>query len=191
MFDAVHRRAVILVCPLDHSPDFRIENPRPGALFEPVVQVASALNGPKPGTWLAIYCTKWHALAMRRVFLTRTFTRWMRKAGLTDDALYDAVSEMAQGLVDANLGGHVVKKRIALPGQGKRGGMRTIVATNMADRWFFLYGFGKNERANIDKDELKVFQEVAKEFLELDDRQLAIALSAGEIMEVCDGNDKA
>ncbi|MDZ7622226.1 MAG: type II toxin-antitoxin system RelE/ParE family toxin, partial [Candidatus Competibacteraceae bacterium] len=88
-------------------------------------------------------------------------------------------------------GGHVVKKRIALPGQGKRGGMRTIVATNMADRWFFLYGFGKNERANIDKDELKVFQEVAKEFLELDDRQLAIALSAGEIMEVCDGNDKA
>ena len=83
---------------------------------------------------------------MRRVFRTRTFTRWMRKAGLTDDALCDAVSEMAQGLVDADLGGHVVKKRVALPGQGKRGGARTIVATKMADRWFFLYGFGKNER---------------------------------------------
>lgn len=61
----------------------------------------------------------------------------------------------------------------------------------MADRWFFLYGFGKNERANIDKDELKVFQEVAKELLGFDDRQLAPALSAGEIVEVCDGNDKA
>ena len=97
---------------------------------------------------------------MRRVFQTSTFTRWMRKAGLTDDALCDAVSEMVQGLVDADLGGHVVKKRIALPGQGKRGGARTIVATKMAGRWFFLYGFGKNERANIDKDELKVFQEV-------------------------------
>lgn len=48
----------------------------------------------------------------------------MRKAELTDDALCDAVSEMAQGLVDADLGGHVVKKRVALPGQGKRGGAR-------------------------------------------------------------------
>lgn len=128
---------------------------------------------------------------MRRVFLTRTFARWMRKAGLPDDAICQAVSEMAQGLIDADLGGNVVKKRIGLPGQGKRGGARTIVATKMADRWFFLYGFGKNERANIDKDELKVLQEVAKELLELNDRQLAAALSAGEIMEVCNDNDKA
>lgn len=128
---------------------------------------------------------------MRRVFLTRTFARWMRKAGLSNDAICGAVSEMSQGLIDADLGGNVVKKRIGLPGQGKRGGARTIVATKMADRWFFLYGFGKNERANIDKDELKVLQEVAKELLELNDRQLAVALSAGEIMEVCNDNDKA
>lgn len=128
---------------------------------------------------------------MRRVFLTRTFARWMRKAGLSDDAICQAVSEMAQGLIDADLGGNVVKKRIGLPGQGKRGGARTIVATKMADRWFFLYGFDKNERANIDKDELKVLQEVAKELLELKDRQLVVALTAGEIMEVCNDNDKA
>ena len=140
---------------------------------------------------LRMYCTKWYIFPMRRVFQTSTFTRWMRKAGLTDDALCDAVSEMVQGLVDADLGGHVVKKRIALPGQGKRGGARTIVATKMAGRWFFLYGFGKNERANIDKDELKVFQEVAKELLGFDHRQLATALAAGEIVEVCDGNDEA
>ena len=98
---------------------------------------------------------------------------------------------MTLGLVDADLGGHVVKKWVTLPRQGKRGGARTIVATKIADRWFFLYGFGKNERANIDKDELKVFQEVAKELLGFDDRQLATALSAGEIVEVCDGNDNA
>lgn len=114
----------------------------------------------------------------------------MRKAGLTDDALCEAVSEMVQGLDDADLGGHVVKKRVALPRQGKRGGARTIVATKLADRWFFLYGFGKNERANIDKDELKMLQEVAKEFLGFDDRQLAAALAAGEIVEVCNGNDQ-
>lgn len=57
---------------------------------------------------------------------------------LADDALIQAVSEMAQGLVDADLGGHVVKKRVALPGRGKRRGARTIVATNLGDRWFFL-----------------------------------------------------
>ncbi len=77
------------------------------------------------------------------IFRTRTFTRWMGKAGLTDDDLCQAVTEMVAGLIDADLGGHVVKKRVALAGRGKRGGARTIVATNLADRWFFLFGFGK------------------------------------------------
>jgi hypothetical protein len=63
---------------------------------------------------LSRYRTKWYGYPMRRVFRTRTFTRWTRKAGLTGDALCEAVSEMAQGLVDADLGGHVVKKRVAL-----------------------------------------------------------------------------
>ncbi|NCO19497.1 MAG: type II toxin-antitoxin system RelE/ParE family toxin [Gammaproteobacteria bacterium] len=126
---------------------------------------------------------------MVRVFRTRTFTRWMKKAGLTDEALAGAVSEMVAGLVDADLGGHLVKKRVALPGQGKRSGARTIVATRMAERWIYLYGFAKNERANIDKVELKALQEVAKELLNFDDRQLAIALSKGELEEVCDANE--
>ncbi len=59
---------------------------------------------------------------MRRVFRTRTFTRWMKKAGVNDADLWAAALEMSQGLVDADLGGHVMKKRVALPGQGKRGG---------------------------------------------------------------------
>ena len=115
----------------------------------------------------------------------------MRKAGLTDPALLKAVSEMMQGLIEADLGGHVVKKRVALPGRGKRGGARTIVATRRSDRWFFLFGFSKSERSNIDEDELKLFQEVAGDLLALVDRQLADALVAGEIAEVHDGNRKA
>jgi hypothetical protein len=126
-----------------------------------------------------------------RVFKTRTFDRSMKRSGMTDRALWAAVREMAGGLIDADLGGHVVKKRVALPGQGKRGGARTIVATKLAERWFFLYGFRKNERANIDKDELRTLQEVAKDLLRLDDRQLDIALQAGEIVEVRDGNEEA
>src|SRR5690606_1307676 len=91
------------------------------------------------------YITWWYSNS-KRIFRTRTFSRWMRHSGLTDSALRQAVFEMAQGLYDADLGGRVVKKRIALPGQGKRSGARTIVATTMAERWFFLYGFRKNEQ---------------------------------------------
>lgn len=73
----------------------------------------------------------------------------MRKTALTNEALCNAVSEMAAGLVDADLGGDVVKKRVALPGRGKRGGVRTLVATRRSSRWFFVYGFEKSERANV------------------------------------------
>ncbi|MFM9972065.1 MAG: type II toxin-antitoxin system RelE/ParE family toxin [Burkholderiales bacterium] len=111
----------------------------------------------------------------------------MQKAGLIDAALLHTVDEMAQGLIDADLGAHLFKKRVALPGAGKRGGARTIVAAKLPDRWFFLYGFNKNERANIEKDELKVLQEVAKELLSFNDRKLADAIDSGEISEV--GND--
>ena len=115
----------------------------------------------------------------------------MKKAGLSDAALCVAVQEMCEGLIDADLGSDIVKKRVALPGYGKRGGARTIVATKMAGRWFFLYGFSKNERSNIDKDELRALQEVASELLSFDDQQLTTALDAGEIVEICNEDDKA
>lgn len=65
----------------------------------------------------------------------------MKKTGVANSDLYAAVSEMKQGLIDAELGRNVVKKRIALQGKGKRGGARTIVASNLSSHWFFLYGF--------------------------------------------------
>lgn len=130
-------------------------------------------------------------MQLRRIFKTKTFIRWMRRSGLSDAALSEAVAEMVHGIVDADLGRHVVKKRIALPGAGKRGGARTIVATRMADRWFFLYGFSKNERSNIDRDELKALQEVAAELLGLSDLMLERALAVGEIVEVPNGNSEA
>lgn len=125
-----------------------------------------------------------------RVFKTRPFGRWMRKLRLSDAALRDAVSEMAQGLIDADLGGHLMKKRIPLHGRGKRGGARVLVATEFEDRWFFLYGFDKTERANIDKDELRFLQEMAKELLALDDRRIMVALASGVIAEVRYGSEK-
>ena len=92
---------------------------------------------------------------MKRVFRTRHFSRWMRKTELSDPALCGAVSEMERGLIDADLGGGVVKKRVALPGRGKSGGARTLVATNKGNRWFFVFGFEKNERPNVTAKELE------------------------------------
>ena len=110
--------------------------------------------------------------------------RWKEKHGLSDQALVKAVAEMEQGLIDADLGGSVLKKRVALPGRGKRGGVRVIVATQKVDRWVFLYGFEKNERDNISDRELKIFQEMAGDLLKLNDRQVDLALSEGEFVEV-------
>jgi len=112
----------------------------------------------------------------------------MQKVGLTDDDLCDAVAEMVRGLVDADLGGGLFKKRVALRGQGKRGGARTIVATRLADRWFFLIGFAKNERANIDSAELKALQELAKVYLTIDEQQLEHAVTTGKFTEIAYGN---
>ena len=92
---------------------------------------------------------------MKRVFKTRYFTRWMRKTALTDPVLCEAIYEMIAGLIDADLGGGVLKKRVALPGGGKSAGTRTLVATNKDDRWFFVFGFEKNVRANVTAKELE------------------------------------
>ena len=127
---------------------------------------------------------------MERIFHTRTFARWMKKAGLSDAALHQAVIEMTQGLIDGNLGGGVMKKRVALPGRGKRSGARTLVATRLKERGFFLYGFAKNERSTIDKDELRVFQEMTQELLSFGDQQIGKALSSKEIFEVIYGSNK-
>ena len=121
---------------------------------------------------------------MKRIFRTRTFSRWARKVGLPDSALSHAVSEMERGLIDADLGGNVVKKRVPLAGRGKRGGARTLVATQFDDRWFFLYGFAKNERANLTANELRVLQEVAKDVLAFNDTDLAMAVNTGELVEI-------
>lgn len=123
---------------------------------------------------------------MRRVFKTRHFSRWMRKTELTNQALCHAVAEMAQGLVDADLGGGIVKKRVGLAGRGKRGGARTLVATNKGDRWFFVFGFEKNERANIADDELEALQHIATQLLARTGRQLDEAMKDGSLQEICD-----
>ena len=122
---------------------------------------------------------------MKRVFKTRHFSRWMRKTELSDSALCVAVVEMERGLIDADLGGGVIKKRVALPGRGKSGGARTLVATNKGNRWFFLFGFDKNERPNVTAKELEALQEIAADLLKLTSKELDAHVEWGELQEIC------
>lgn len=93
--------------------------------------------------------------------------------------------ELEQGLADA-LGGNVYKKRIGLPGRGKRGSVRTLIAFRQGERAFFMYGYPKNERANISNDDLKALRLLAKELLGYNEQGLAKAVKAGELIEVND-----
>ena len=119
-----------------------------------------------------------------RVFKSKWFDKWATGEGLNDKTLLAAVAEMEDGLVDARLGGHVVKKRVALPGRGKRGGSRTLVAYRKADKAFFVYGFAKNERVNISTNELKALKLLAAQLLSYTNPALIKAINAGELIEV-------
>ena len=121
---------------------------------------------------------------MARIFKTRYFARLMRKTELTNNALLEAVNEMTNGLIDADLGGGVVKKRIGITGRGKRGGARTLIATNKGDRWFFIFGFEKSARANIDGSELDVLRDLAGDLLGNADTQLDVLVEDGALEEL-------
>ena len=108
----------------------------------------------------------------------------MRKTELTDSVLRAAVHEMAQGLIDADLGGGIVKKRIGLAGRGKRGGARTLVATNKGNSWFFVYGFEKSDRTNIAGDELEALQDIARQLLARSGQELDGAVQDGSLEEI-------
>jgi hypothetical protein len=126
-----------------------------------------------------------------QIFQTKWFAHWANKEGLTSKVLCAAVVEISQGLVDANLGGHVVKKRVALGGRGKSGGVRTLLAFKMNDKAFFMYGFAKNQQSNISDKELKALKLLAAKLLAYDSRQLAIAIAAQELYEVREDDDEA
>ncbi len=120
------------------------------------------------------------------IYKTRHFARWARKIGLDDSLLEKAVVEIQKRLLEVDLGGGVVKKRIALPGRGKRGSTRTLLATNLRDRWFFIFGFEKNEVENISEKELAALKMLASDLLGMSAAQIKVAVEEGSLVEVED-----
>jgi hypothetical protein len=110
-----------------------------------------------------------------RLFKTKWFARYARQEKITDACLREVVSRAERGLIDADLGGGVIKQRVARGGQGRSGGYRTIIAFRTADRAIFMFAFAKNERDNVSSDELATLKKIAADWFKVD----AAALDRG------------
>jgi hypothetical protein len=109
--------------------------------------------------------------------MTKWLARYARRERIADESLREAIERAERGLVDADLGGGVIKQRVARAGQGRSGGYRMLVAYRAGHRAVFLYGFAKRERENIDPDELVTLREIGAAWLAADARQIARALT--------------
>jgi len=123
-------------------------------------------------------------IEMTRVLKRRDFARWQAGEHLPDSSLCNAVLEMECGLIDADLGAGLFKKRVARPGSGKSGGYRTLLSARIGSRYVFLHGFAKSDLDNIRQDERKALQFAGKAFLNLNADALTVALRAGVLLEV-------
>lgn len=123
-----------------------------------------------------------------RIFKTKTLAKFTRQHGIADDSLVGAIERALRGLIDADLGGQIIKQRVARPGQGRRGGFRMLIGIR-SDRAIFLFGFAKNERENIDKAELMTLREIVTSLLNADDKAIAQALRDGTLIEVQNGDE--
>jgi hypothetical protein len=111
-----------------------------------------------------------------RVFKTKWFGRFARKERLSDQKLAEAVREVEEGLHDGDLGGGLVKKRLARSGEGKRGGYRAIIVYRKGSRAVFLYGFAKSDKENLDPVELREYQKAAQVYLRLNEADIGKVL---------------
>jgi hypothetical protein len=126
-----------------------------------------------------------------KVLKSRQFARWAKSEQLTGHALRLAAREIERGLVDASLGGSLLKKRISKGHKGKSGGLRTIIAYRQEHRLVFLFGFAKRDRANIDQTERQALLELGSVYMAMSEKDLSEAIRTGTLFEVpCDGEEE-
>lgn len=123
-----------------------------------------------------------------QIFKTKWFIRYVRKERIEDETLREAIKRAERGLVDADLGGGIIKQRVARTGQGRSGGYRLLIAYCSGSRAVFLYGITKNERDNISEDELATLREIGAAWLDANRAQLELAIKEGLLKEITDGN---
>lgn len=118
------------------------------------------------------------------IYKNNWFQRFARREKISDETLLDAIKRAEEGNIDADLGGNIIKQRIARQGQGKSGGYRTIIFFKQDDKAFFVYGFAKNDRENLKNNEIRDYKKSAEIHLSMSDKQIQSLLKTGELMEV-------
>jgi hypothetical protein len=119
-----------------------------------------------------------------RAFKNKWFSRFAKKNGISDAKLKNIVTDLENGIWDVDLGGHVYKVRIARPGEGKSGGYRTIVLFRKGEREFFVYGFAKSDKDNLEDWELEQYRKTAHDDFALTDKQMEDHLINGLFIEI-------
>lgn len=121
--------------------------------------------------------------------MTREFAKWAAKHSVSTADLAATLNEIEAGSFEADLGGHVIKKRIRFRGQGKSGSGRTLLCFKQDDRAIFIHGYAKNEKANVSKKELVAFRRVAEILLVLSSDQIAHSVNTGTFIEVTNNEE--
>lgn len=119
-----------------------------------------------------------------RIFKTKWFTQYTRRQQIGDEVLCDAIRRAEKGIIDADLGGGLIKQRIPRQGQGRSGGYRFLIAYRLGDRSIFLYGFSKSERDNIEDDDLAAARRTAAGWLRTDEEGIERAIQGKVLQEV-------
>jgi hypothetical protein len=117
----------------------------------------------------------------QRVFKTAWFARAARRAHILDEELCSAIRQVVLGQAD-DLGGGVFKKRL------RQNQYRSIILARTGHYWIYEYLFAKQERANIEDDELADFRKLVKAYAVLTAHQVNQLIREGDWKEICDGN---
>ncbi len=125
-----------------------------------------------------------------RIFKTKWLARFGRRARIADRSFREAIERAGRGAIDADLGGGIIKQRVARSGQGRSGGYRMLIAYQVGRRAVFLYAFAKSERENIERDELLTLREIGATWLAADSRRIAHAIEEGILQEITGDNDE-
>jgi hypothetical protein len=118
------------------------------------------------------------------IFKTRWFSRYAKRERISDARLVEAVRRAENGLIDADLGGGVIKQPVARLGQGRSGGYRVLLAFRPTDRAVFMLGFAKSDRDNVTPDELESLKRAAALWFASDTVRIETAIAEGVLVEV-------
>jgi hypothetical protein len=126
-----------------------------------------------------------------RIFLTKWMSRFVRRERIDVGSLLQTIARAERGAVDADLGGGLIKQRLARSGAGRSGGYRTIIAYRVGTRVVFLYGFAKNARENIGDDDLRALRHLGANWLGSEAATIIRALEEGALTEIEDDDGQS